>query len=177
MSDSYDPKTFKALTFHDAVPSFRDGSDTPRAYLERCLETVADREAVVKAYVVLNEDGARAAADAAPCWPCLLRICATRSSSCWRERRSATAALPSGRGAEGGALGGAEVRADEGMGTGGAAVSCEYEPDAARWRPPPSASRGGEAGRTSEASCRRSSTASCSKSRGQGPLKVGGKGL
>lgn len=63
-SDSYDPKEFKALTFHDAVPAFRDGSDTPRAYLERCLATIAEREPVVKAYVSLNEDGAKEAADA-----------------------------------------------------------------------------------------------------------------
>ena len=64
MADSYDPRTFKALTFHDAVPKFQDGSDTPRAYLERCLETIAAREPEVKAYVALNEDGAREAADA-----------------------------------------------------------------------------------------------------------------
>lgn len=63
-SDGYDPKEFKALTFHDAVPGFRDGSDTPRAYLERCLATIAEREPVVKAYVSLNEDGAKEAADA-----------------------------------------------------------------------------------------------------------------
>jgi Asp-tRNA(Asn)/Glu-tRNA(Gln) amidotransferase A subunit family amidase len=60
----YDPREFKALTFHDAVPKFRDGSDTPRAYLERCLATIAAREPVVKAYAALNEDGARQAADA-----------------------------------------------------------------------------------------------------------------
>ena len=60
----YDPTEFKALTFHDATPQFRDGSDTPRAYLERCIETIAAREPVVKAFVVLNEAGARAAADA-----------------------------------------------------------------------------------------------------------------
>lgn len=60
----YDPREFKALTFHDATPQFRDGSDTPRAYLERCIETIAAREPVVKAFVVLNEAGARAAADA-----------------------------------------------------------------------------------------------------------------
>src|SRR5688572_31656643 len=60
---SYDPRAFKALTFHDATPRFRDGSDTPRAYLERCLETIAAREPVVKAFVVRNEEGARAAAD------------------------------------------------------------------------------------------------------------------
>ena len=64
MPERYDPKTFKALTFHDAVPSFIDGSDTPRAYLERCLETIAEREPVVKAYAALNEDGARETADA-----------------------------------------------------------------------------------------------------------------
>jgi Asp-tRNA(Asn)/Glu-tRNA(Gln) amidotransferase A subunit family amidase len=37
---SYDPRTFKALTFHDIVPRFRNNADTPRAYLERCLETL-----------------------------------------------------------------------------------------------------------------------------------------
>ena len=61
---TYDPLTFKALTFHDAVPAFRNGGDTPRAYLERCLETITQRDDVVKAYVSLNEDSARAAADA-----------------------------------------------------------------------------------------------------------------
>ena len=60
----YDPREFKALTFHDATTRFRDGSDTPRAYLERCIDTIAAREPVVKAFVVLNEAGARAAADA-----------------------------------------------------------------------------------------------------------------
>jgi Asp-tRNA(Asn)/Glu-tRNA(Gln) amidotransferase A subunit family amidase len=60
----YDPRVFQALTFHDAVERFRDGSDTPRAYLERCLATIAEREPVVQAFVVLNHTGARAAADA-----------------------------------------------------------------------------------------------------------------
>jgi len=60
----YDPREFQALTFYDAVPKFRDGSDTPRAYLERCLATIASREPVVRAYAALNPDGARAAADA-----------------------------------------------------------------------------------------------------------------
>lgn len=61
---TYDPRTFKALTFHDATTRFRKGSDTPRDYLERCLATIAAREPVVKAFVVLNETNARAAADA-----------------------------------------------------------------------------------------------------------------
>ncbi|WP_205042217.1 amidase [Rhodoligotrophos defluvii] len=63
-SATYSPKDFTQLTFHDAIPAFVDGRDTPRAYLERCLETIAEREPVVKAWVTLNEEGARAAADA-----------------------------------------------------------------------------------------------------------------
>ncbi|MGB0551839.1 MAG: amidase family protein, partial [Alphaproteobacteria bacterium] len=59
----YDPRTFKALTFHDATSAFADGSDTPRDYLERCLKTIAEREPVVKAFPAINEPGARAAAD------------------------------------------------------------------------------------------------------------------
>lgn len=61
---TYDPRTFKALTFHDATARFRDGSDSPRAYLERCLEAIAAREPVVKALVSTNIPAARAAADA-----------------------------------------------------------------------------------------------------------------
>ena len=61
---SYDPREFRALTFHGVVPKFCDGSDTPRAYLERCLVTIAQREPAVRAYVALNEASARAAADA-----------------------------------------------------------------------------------------------------------------
>ena len=63
-AQSYDPRTFKALTFHDATARFREGADSPRAYLERCLETIAEREPVVKAFASLNEASARAAADA-----------------------------------------------------------------------------------------------------------------
>jgi Asp-tRNA(Asn)/Glu-tRNA(Gln) amidotransferase A subunit family amidase len=74
---SYDPRTFRALTFHDATPRFRDGSDTPRAYLERCLETVAAREPVVKAFAFTNFEGARAAADA--------------SSARWKDNRALSA--------------------------------------------------------------------------------------
>ena len=55
---------YKPLTFHDAARRFTDGNDSPRAYLERCLETIAQREPVVKALTALNETGARAAADA-----------------------------------------------------------------------------------------------------------------
>ena len=55
---------YKPLTFPDAARRFTDGNDSPRAYLERCLETIAQREPVVKAFTAVNETGARAAADA-----------------------------------------------------------------------------------------------------------------
>src|SRR3546814_20351291 len=61
---AYDPREFKALTFHDATPRFRDGADTPRAYLERCLETISAREPVVKAFAAINDAAARDADDA-----------------------------------------------------------------------------------------------------------------
>lgn len=57
-------RDYKPLTFHDAVPRFANGSDTPRAFLERCLQTIAAREPVVKAFTAINEAGARTAADA-----------------------------------------------------------------------------------------------------------------
>lgn len=61
----YDPKTFRAMTFHDRVPAFLDGSDNPRAYLERCLEVIEAKEPVLKGWVTLNPEGARAVADEA----------------------------------------------------------------------------------------------------------------
>lgn len=60
----YAPTTHRALTFHDATAAFAKGSDTPRAYLERCLATIEAREPLVQAWVSLNIEGARAAADA-----------------------------------------------------------------------------------------------------------------
>ncbi len=44
--------------------AFTDGSDSPRAFLERCLEVIAAQEDGVGAFVTLNIAGARAAADA-----------------------------------------------------------------------------------------------------------------
>ncbi|WP_028935796.1 amidase [Pseudonocardia spinosispora] len=60
----YDPATFEGLRFHTAAEAFRDGTDSPREYLERCLATIAEREPVVRAWVVRNEEGARQQADA-----------------------------------------------------------------------------------------------------------------
>ncbi len=61
----YDPATFRPLTFFDAVPRFIEALDTPRRYLERCLENIEAREPVVRAWAALNLAGAREAADAA----------------------------------------------------------------------------------------------------------------
>src|SRR4029078_2347644 len=64
LSDMTTYADYKPLTFHDATRRFTDGNDSPRAYLERCLETIAAREPVVKALTAINESGASAAADA-----------------------------------------------------------------------------------------------------------------
>src|SRR3954451_3928432 len=64
MMAGYSPMDFQALRWHDATPAFRDVTDTPRAYLERSRETIAVGEPVVRAWVVRNEAGARAVADA-----------------------------------------------------------------------------------------------------------------
>ena len=63
-STTYDPRTFEPPIFHDALPGFRSGSDSPRDYIERCFATIAEREPVVQAFTVINEVEARAAADA-----------------------------------------------------------------------------------------------------------------
>ena len=63
-TEAYDPRTVALLSFSNAVPAFVDGSYTPRAYLERCIETVEAREPEVNAFVTLNLDRAREAADA-----------------------------------------------------------------------------------------------------------------
>ena len=61
----YAPGAHALMTFHDSVRAFRDGADTPRGYLERCLEKIARIEPEVMAWEVIDHDGARAAADAA----------------------------------------------------------------------------------------------------------------
>jgi Asp-tRNA(Asn)/Glu-tRNA(Gln) amidotransferase A subunit family amidase len=49
--------------FLSAVRHFADGTDTPRAFLERCLDELAAREPQVGAFVNLDLAGARLAAD------------------------------------------------------------------------------------------------------------------
>lgn len=58
---SYHP-SWRGVTFHDVVP---EGTLTPRAFLEDCLERIAEREPVVRAFTAMNVEDARAVADAA----------------------------------------------------------------------------------------------------------------
>jgi Asp-tRNA(Asn)/Glu-tRNA(Gln) amidotransferase A subunit family amidase len=60
---TYDPKTTRLLSFAEAAPKFRDGTDSPRAFLERCLEVIARRDNEVKAFVRMDAERARRAAD------------------------------------------------------------------------------------------------------------------
>ena len=60
----YDPFSAQFECFAAARDDFLAGRDSPRAYLERCLERIAEREDELKAFVVLDAEGARAAADA-----------------------------------------------------------------------------------------------------------------
>jgi Asp-tRNA(Asn)/Glu-tRNA(Gln) amidotransferase A subunit family amidase len=61
----YDPKTVRYSCFSAARANFAAGEDTPRAFLERCLENVERLEPQVKAFVCLDTDVARHGADAA----------------------------------------------------------------------------------------------------------------
>jgi Asp-tRNA(Asn)/Glu-tRNA(Gln) amidotransferase A subunit family amidase len=65
MSGTYDPSVATYLSFAAAKRAFTESSDTPRAFLERCLEQIELREPLIKAFVRFDLAGARAAADAA----------------------------------------------------------------------------------------------------------------
>ena len=67
----------QAKPFLAAAAQFAGGHDTPRAYLERCLDALAAWEPKIGAFVHTNVDGARAAADA--------------SSIRWRDNRPLSA--------------------------------------------------------------------------------------
>ena len=56
--------TPKTSPFLAAAARFGSGGDTPRAFLERCLDALATWEPKIGAFVNTNIDGARAAADA-----------------------------------------------------------------------------------------------------------------
>jgi Asp-tRNA(Asn)/Glu-tRNA(Gln) amidotransferase A subunit family amidase len=53
-----------ARSYFAAINAFKTGADTPRAFLERCIESIEAWEPEVGAFVATNLTGARAAADA-----------------------------------------------------------------------------------------------------------------
>jgi Asp-tRNA(Asn)/Glu-tRNA(Gln) amidotransferase A subunit family amidase len=55
----------QARSYFAAAQTFRDGTDTPRAFLERCIATIETLDPQVGAFVATNLPAARAAADAA----------------------------------------------------------------------------------------------------------------
>jgi Asp-tRNA(Asn)/Glu-tRNA(Gln) amidotransferase A subunit family amidase len=61
MAQNYKPE---ARSYFAATAAFKDGTDTPRAFLERCIETIDAVEPRIGAWVATNYAGARAAADA-----------------------------------------------------------------------------------------------------------------
>ena len=63
LNRNYYPASYRMRTFLDVRDSFLEGSDSPRDYLERCLECIDSREPQIKAWVVLNLEDARQAAD------------------------------------------------------------------------------------------------------------------
>jgi Asp-tRNA(Asn)/Glu-tRNA(Gln) amidotransferase A subunit family amidase len=62
---AFDPKTTALPCFAAARRQFLDGSDTPRAFLERCLERVDRYESSIRAFAWFDPDGPRRDADAA----------------------------------------------------------------------------------------------------------------
>ena len=61
----YDPRTARYLCFGEAKRAFAAGRDTPRAFLERCLDKIANLEPVIRAFVSLDIERARKDAEAA----------------------------------------------------------------------------------------------------------------
>lgn len=61
----YDPAVPPPPGFLELAPAFLSGDDTPRDLLERCIAVIEARDGELQAFVTLNLDGARAAADAA----------------------------------------------------------------------------------------------------------------
>ena len=58
-------RNLNVISFDRSIADFQAGRDTPRAFLERCLDVIARRDKTVQAFVTLNKTGARQAADAA----------------------------------------------------------------------------------------------------------------
>ena len=59
----YTPRLDGLLSFSAAAAKFLAGEDTPRNWLEGCLETISVREKDVRAFTFLDAEGARKSAD------------------------------------------------------------------------------------------------------------------
>lgn len=55
--------TPKSRSYFEATAKFADGSDSPRAFMDRCIEDIERLDGDVRAFVVMGADAARAAAD------------------------------------------------------------------------------------------------------------------
>ncbi len=62
---AYDPRAPLLAPYTAQAQAFREGRDGPRAFLERRLAVIAEAEPSVRAFVLLDLEGARRAADAA----------------------------------------------------------------------------------------------------------------
>ena len=60
---AYEPRTARYLCFADARTAFADNRESPRDWLERCLEQIAQREPEIRAFAELDVESARRAAD------------------------------------------------------------------------------------------------------------------
>jgi Asp-tRNA(Asn)/Glu-tRNA(Gln) amidotransferase A subunit family amidase len=64
-TDQTEAFTPEARSFRAASKAFSDGTDSPRVFLERCIEAIDASEAQIGAFVTTNLEAARAAADQA----------------------------------------------------------------------------------------------------------------
>ena len=62
---TFDPTGNDLPCFSQAAARFRDGLETPREFLERCLDRIAAYEPAIRAFAWFDPAGPRAAADAA----------------------------------------------------------------------------------------------------------------
>lgn len=77
MGNEYNPDSYRANSYAVHTDTFASGASSPRDYLEKCLDVIDAREPTVKAWVVMNVEAARDAADA--------------SSRRWKEGRQLSA--------------------------------------------------------------------------------------
>ena len=59
----YNFENFKALTYFDVINEFLISKQSPRSYLENCLEQISAMDSKIKAFVSLQPEVARRLAD------------------------------------------------------------------------------------------------------------------